>query len=158
MPVDRRLADRFRSVAEALLPDDVLAQERAVNGAIGRDATVRADALLPSLPWQRVDFQLTGAVSVGASVGGIFDMPQGGTIERVVARARLAPSTGPFTAHLAVNGTVREALSIRSGAHKVATGASIAMPPGSELTLNVTSDGGAANVTVSVFYRAGGTA
>lgn len=152
---DRRLQETFRGLAEAMYPDPVLTQERAVSSALNPDGTVRADAIVASLPWQRLDFRIPGAVTTGASLGGIYEMPQGGVIRRVSARCRVAPSSGPFTGHIAVNGVVVDSGSIQPGTTSVASGASIEVPPGGVVTLNVTSAGDAEDVTVQIFYSAG---
>jgi hypothetical protein len=155
---DRKLTEAFRSVAEAMYPDTVLVQERAVGGALNDDSTVRPDALTAALPWQRLDFRLPGVAATGTSLGGIYELPQGGRIRRISARARVAPSTAPFTGRLVVNGVVEDSGSIQPGSTSIASGASIAVPPGGVVTLNVTSAGEAEDITVSVFYSpAGGT-
>lgn len=155
MTVDRRLVDRFAGLAREVYPDDVLRAERAVRSALNDDGSVRPDALLTVLPWQRIDFYLPGPVVTGASLGGIFEFPQGGMIRRVNARARVAPSSDPFTGRLLVNGVVEDSGSIQPGQTSVASGAAIPVPPGGVVTLNVISAGDAEDVTVSVFYEAG---
>jgi hypothetical protein len=154
---DRRLTEAFRSVAEAFLPDTVLTQERAVGGALNDDSTVRPDAITAALPWQRLDFRLPGVVTTGTSLGGIYKLPQGGTIRHISAHARVAPTTGPFTGRLVVNGVVEDSGSIQPGATSITSSAIIPVPPGGIVTLNVTSAGNAEDVTVSVFHSAGGT-
>lgn len=158
MAPDRRLQEKFRGLAEALYPGNVLSQERAVGSAINPDGTIREDALVNALPWQRIDFFIPGAVTTGTSLGGIFELPQGGRIRRVSARCRLAPSSGPFTGRLAVNGEVVDSGSIQPGETSVVSGAAITVPPGGVVTLNVTSAGDCEDVTVTVHYAPlGGT-
>lgn len=154
---DRRLQEKFRGLAEALYPDDVLRQERAVSGALNADGTVRTDAITAALPWQRIDFLIVGTAVPGTSPGGIYELPQGGTIRRISAHARVAPDTDPFTYRLLVNGVASGfSASIQPGATSERSGASIAVPVGGVVTLNVTSSGDAENITVSVFYTASG--
>ena len=154
---DRRLQEKFRGLAEALYPDDVLRQERAVSGALNADGTVRSDAITAALPWQRIDFLIVGAAVPGASLGGIYELPQGGSIRRVSAHARMAPSTGPFTYRLLVNGVdTGFSASIQPGGTSEKSGASITVPPGGIVTINVLEGGDAENITVSVFYTASG--
>lgn len=160
MSADRRLVDRFAGLAREVYPDEVLRQERAVRSALNDDGTVRSDALVAALPWQRIDFHLAGPVVVGTNRGGMFEIPQGGVIRRVSARARLAPSSGPFTSHLAVNGNTVDSGSIQEGTNSVTSGAAIPVPPGGVVSIHVTAAGDAEDVTISVFYSvgSGGTA
>lgn len=152
--MDRRvLAGRFRGVATAVLPDDVLRQERAVRSAINTDSTINTDAVLPSLPWQRVDFDLPGPVVTGVAQGGIRSFPQGGVIQRIEAHARVAPTAGPFTFRLVVDGTATDyAGSIQQGSFDVQSGTSITVPHGSIVTVNVTAAGDAEGVTITLFH------
>lgn len=153
----QRLKDLWRPVASAIRPDDELRHLRAVQVAVNGDGTIPTEAVIQAFPWQRIDFRLPGAVTTGSSLGGIYDFPQGARIHRISAHARVGPSSGPFTGRLAVNGVVEDSGSIQPGETTFATGASITVPPGGIVTLNVTSAGDAEDVTVSVFYS-GGTA
>lgn len=154
---DRRLEATSRRVAEAILPDAVLARERATSGVISPDSTIRPDAIVNALPWQVERVQFNGAAVTGTSLGGIYDFPQGGRIRRISAYARVAPTTGPFTFRLVINGVPTDfAASIQPGTTAAPpSGENITVPPGGVVTLNVTSAGGAEDVTVSVFYVAG---
>lgn len=158
MAADRKLTEAFRGVAEAFLPDTVLTQERAVGGALNDDSTVRPDALTAALPWQRIDFRIPGVAANGTSLGGIYKVPQGGVIRHVSAHARIAPTTGPFTGRLVVNGVVEDSGSIQPGSTSITSSTTIPVPPGGIVALNVTSAGDAEDITISVFYSAlGGT-
>lgn len=158
MSPDRRLQEKFRGLAEALYPDDVLRQERAVSGALNADGTVRTDAITAALPWQRLVYQIDGVAVVGPSRGGIYDLPHGGVIRSVRAHARTAPSSGPFTFLLVVNGTATSyTASIQPGGTSETSGAHIAVPAGQTVTVNVLESGGAEDITISVFYAQGGT-
>lgn len=154
---DRRLQEKFRGLAEALYPDDVLRQERAVAGALNADGTVRTDAITAALPWQRIDFHVSGPVILGTSPGGIYELPQGGIIHRVSAHARIAPSSGPCTYRLLVNGVATDySASIQEGSTKeISGGVHIVVPAGGIVTMNVMADGAAEGLTVSVFYGMG---
>lgn len=132
---------------------------RTINEAFTSDGRIREDVLSTSLPWQRVDFNMHGAAVVDGRLGGIYELPQGGRIRRISGFARIAPSTGPFTYRLAVNGTVIDSGSIQPGLDTLSpSGMNTVVAPGGVLTLNVTSGGDAEDVTISVFYSAGGLA
>ncbi len=155
MAPDRRLQERFRGLAEAIYPEPVLAQERAVRGALNADGTLRPDALTNALPWQRIDFFFPGEPVVGTSFGGIFEIPQGGRIRRVTARCRNAPSSGPFSFTLYINGVASDySSSIQQGSTAETSGADLPVPEAGVVSVGVTSVGDARDVTISVFYSA----
>jgi hypothetical protein len=103
-----------------------------------------------------VDFQIFGPVVTGIALGGIYRFPQAATIARIDAFARVAPSTGPFTAWLTVDGSQEENISIVAGQDSAASGTSITVPAGAVVRLNVTSAGDASDITVSAFYAPNG--
>lgn len=151
MATDRRLTDAFRPLAEALLPDRVLAQERAVGGAINADGTIPTEALTASLPWQRLAWYLEPVV-FGTNAGAEHDMPQGGVIRLLRIRAKTPPTTGACTIRV-TTGSGSEMVSIAAGESTGASpGLSLTVPPGGVVRIDVASGGGADGVTVTAFY------
>lgn len=148
----QRLKEMWRPVASSIRTDEELRHLRASTVAINGDGTVNASSIINVLPWQRIDFQLPGAVAVGSWLGGIFAVPQGARIRHIAAYTRIAPSGDAFTATL-LFGSTTETISIPQGEFGNATGASIDVPPGGSVRMNVTSAGGAEDVTVSLHYN-----
>jgi len=152
-----RLLDVGRDLhlGESLVPPETVRTVHAARIALTDDGRATEEALRSLVGQQRIAFHLAGAVEAGTSLGGIYDFPQGARIHRISAHARVAPTSGPFTGRILVDGVVADVGSIQPGTTSIATGASITVPPGGVVTLNVTSDGGAEDVTVSVFFTNG---
>jgi len=155
MAPDRRLTEAFRGVAEALLPDTVLTQERAVGGALNPDSTWRPDAIVTALPWQRADVPIPGTVAPGPATIQI-PFPQGAQIRHVGLSARVAPSGGQFLFRLSVDGA-SETFSLQPGTGRVAAGASLTVPPIGWLVGDVLTAGGVQDVLISLHYTTGAT-
>lgn len=153
---DRRLTEAFRGFAEAVMPDPVLTGERAVRGALNDDGTVRLDALVTTLPWDRVwwDFD---EVATGSSVGGFRPMPQGGRVRLLTIHAK-TPPTGRCT-FVVRAGAASETIGLQAGQTSGASpNVNITVDPGGVLTLDCLDDGEAADVTVTAFLSAYGGA
>lgn len=156
MTVDRGLIERFRGLAETLVPDVVLEQERAVRGAIGHDGAVRPDAIVTALPWQRADVMLPGAV-ITSPPDVAVPFPQGADARHIALSARVAPSSGPLTLRFAA-ASASETVSLQPGEASVMAGVRIAVPPGGWMAASVQSAGGAEDVSISIHYTVGGSA
>ena len=150
---DRRLAEAFRPLAEALLPDRVLSQERSVSGAINDDATVRPESLTAALPWQVRDAVLPGEIVTGANVRR-FAMPQGARIRHVALSAGTPPAGDSFVIHITA-GSRTESISLPAGQATMATGLNIPVDPGVFVGISVMRTSGAEDVTISIHYTVG---
>ena len=140
---------------KALNPQRLVETHRRVESAIAPDNTVNRDAVNPALPWQRAAFQVWGTAVVGTSLGGILPMPQGATIRHIAIYARVAPSSGPFTATI-TGGVRNETVSIPVGQSSNTVGANIPVASGAALRLDVLQGGGAQDVTLTIHYVPGG--
>lgn len=136
-----------------IIPDDVVRQERAVKGVVADDATVLTDALAPSLPWQRADVHIPGPAVAASSVARVA-FPQGALIRRISIFAGTAPS-GTYNA-TAVSVYGSESFSLQAGSQAGMERLKLRVPAGGWVTINVTSAGGAADVTLVLHYSSVG--
>lgn len=153
MSADRRLTNAFAPVAEAVLPDSVLAQERAIRGMVNDDATLRPDALVAALPWAVRDVFLPGAVTTGTDVIRLA-MPQGAIIRHVGIAAGTAPGEGGFIIRFSPGS---DTFSLPGGQSAVASGTTISVPPSAFLGISILRVSDAENVTISIHYQGGQT-
>lgn len=136
-----------------IIPDDVVRQERAVKGVVADDATVLTDALAPSLPWQRADVHIPGPAVAASSVARVA-FPQGALIRHISIFAGTAPS-GTYNA-TAVSVYGSESFSLQAGSQAGMERLKLRVPADDWVTINVTSAGGAADVTLVLHYSSVG--
>lgn len=145
------MAEALDTLAKALRPDETLDAEQAARAAISKDGTVYPEAVAAALGWHRVDWYFA-TLSVGSRRDAEFVLPQGATVRRVEARAKTVPTSSELIADIVTSAGAVSRVSIPRGQARAANNESIAIPAGAVLTLNVVSSGGAAGVTISVFY------
>ena len=137
-------------LAEAMLPDDEIRQQKANAVVVSKDGGVHSRALSQSLPWYRADILIPGnAVAMSGAARSAF--PQGGVIRHVSVFAGTAPGANPF--NIRVNaGDDSQRFSLQTGVSSLMRGARIEVPPGSWLDIDVTQAGGAADITITLHY------
>lgn len=140
-------------LAEALLPDNELRQQRANAAVISPDGGVHSRALMQSLPWYRADVSIPGTVAAGSDVKRV-PFPQGATIRHLSAHAHTAP-TGTFGLRLSA-GTESQNFGLQAGQRTSMHGANLHVDAGAWLVIDVTSAGGAADIDLTVHYTPGG--
>lgn len=146
----------YAELAETLETKEKIAQDRANASAIRQDGRVEVSSLSDALLVQRVDFHIAGSAVNGTNVAQQFEVFQAGKLRKIVAHAKTAPSSAEFTAILTSGATVIENVSISNGQVRGSSNGHLQeIPGGGPLRINVTSAGGAANVTISVFYSVG---
>lgn len=141
-------------LAEALLPDDELRQQKANAVVISQDGGVHSRPLVQSLPWYRADVTIAGPVSTGTGVA-MIPFPQGATVRHVSRFAATPPTSSSFNFRLNA-GADSQSFSLQVGEASRMSGADIDIPPGGWLSLDVTQAGGVEDVTVTIHYTAGG--
>lgn len=151
------LLDFARSIdlGSALLPPEAVRSIRASNQALMEDGRL-APGAMTELAWREREWFFAGPLTTGIRIGSEKDVPQGGVIRLIRARAKTAPSTGPCTIILHAD-DVTENVSIAKGAMTANSPAQITVAPGGLLWLDIIADGGAEDVTVTAFLAAGGT-
>lgn len=135
-----------------IIPDDVVRQERAVKGVVSEDATVLPEALA-NLPWQRADISIPGPAVVGNGVARAA-FPQGAVIRHVSIFAKTAPS-GTYNATI-VSPSGSESFSLQAGSQAGMEKMNLRVPNGGWVTVNVTSAGGAEDITLVLHYSSFG--
>lgn len=140
-------------LGEALVPPEIVRTVHSARAALTDDGRI-ADEALGSLPWQVRDAHVAGPVALGHVPGVAWRFPQ--PVRAVMASpfAETAPATGPLTIVLTVNGADTDNVSIPKGATQPLTypQMSVPIPAGAIVRWRIQSTGGAANVTLSLFY------
>ena len=148
---DLRLREALRPLAESISTRTQLESERMVKEGFRDDGLLDEGLIAQALPWQRADVVISGA-AVAMSGAARIAFPQGGVIRHVSIFARTAPSS---TYQVTVQaGSDSQSFSLQSG-QTVSVGgrASITVPPGAWVSINVTNAGGAADVAVTLHYQ-----
>ena len=156
MKIDQ-LADAF---VQAVTPDDDVRTIRRVTGLVQPNGKVSAQRVPIVFPWQSRDFVLPGVLTIGANRGGIFQVPQGGTVRRLAVRARTAPGTGAAEFTITINGvnsTPPLRISLPVGEFAADAVADYQLPPMSNVALIVSASNGAADVTITLHIEPGVT-
>lgn len=138
-------------LAESLLPDDEMHQQKANAVAIAKDGGVSSRSLVRSLPWYRADVMLPGAV-VADTNNVRLAFPQGAHLRHVAVSAREAPSGGPFAMRFSVTGGGEQRVSLQPGESTFMTGVSLPVPPGGWLSGSVTGANGVHDLLITVHY------
>lgn len=136
-------------LAESLLPDEDIRQQKANAVVISHDGGVHSRPLIQSLPWYRADVSIPGAVSAGSAVLRI-PFPQGATVRHVSVSTGTAPLS-TFNFRL-VAGPESQSFGMQGGVSTMMRGVSIDVDAGSWLVIDVTSSGGAADVEITIHY------
>lgn len=136
-------------LAEVLLPAEELRQQRANAAVISPDGGVHSRALMQSLPWYRADVSIPGAVVAGSDVKRV-PFPQGAAIRHVSVFAHTAP-TGMFGMRLST-GAESQNFSLQSGQRTSMHGANLHIDVNGWLVIDITSDGGAAGIDLTIHY------
>lgn len=148
MDFDLKIAlDRL---AESLLPDDEMHQQKANAVAIAKDGGVSPRSLASSLPWQRADVSIPGEAIAASGVARV-PFPQGATLRHISIFAGTAPDSGSY--HIRVNaGSDQESFSLQSGASVNVNGFRMTVDPGTWVVIDVTQAGGAEDITITLHY------
>lgn len=149
-----RTREMWREAVAAIHPDDEMRQVRAVESAINPDGTFKVGALDDVLPWQRVDWYLSGFVGAGMSnLGAEFRMPQRVRVRRIDIRSKSTPESA-FTLNVVnVSGEIAVVtnVSIQAGNRTGVSGGSAELEPGALLRLDCIAGSGR-DISVSLFY------
>lgn len=137
-------------LAEAMLPDDELRQQKANAVVVSHDGGVHSRPLVQSLPWYRADVSIPGLATPGSAVVRV-PFPQGATIRHISIFASTAPSAHSFNIRLNATGDSQR-FSLQVGATSRMSVASVSVPDGSWLDIDVTQAGGAADITIALHY------
>lgn len=137
-------------LAEALLPDDEIRQQKANAVAIAKDGGVSSRSLVRSLPWYRADISIPGAAVAGSGVARV-PFPQGATLRHISIFAGTAPGSGSY--HIRVNaGSEQESFSLQPGASAGMNGFRMTVDPGIWVVIDVTQAGSAEDITITLHY------
>lgn len=137
-------------LAEAMLPDEEVRQQKANAVVISHDGGVHSRPLVQSLPWYRADALIPGLAVAGSALSRV-PFPQGAVIRHVSIFAGSAPSANSFNIRLSA-GADSQRFSLQVGATARMSGASLAVPSGSWLDIDVTQGGGAEDVSITLHY------
>lgn len=131
-------------------------REHTLRQAFRDDGKLRRDALVPSLPWQVDRITIPGTPGIGWVSWAILRFPQGARLRRVDLDAGTAPSTGPCTAWLSVDGTDVQNVSISAGLSNGTSGLNVPVPVDGIVRIRFAVVNGASDLMLSLFYTAGG--
>lgn len=152
--VDRELQAIRRPAIKALLPDEVMKQERANRSVVQQDNSLSPQALSASLPWASRDVRIDGAMPAGVAFSLAY--PQACVIRRWEIRAGTAP-TSDAVITLQVNGANMSSLALPTGTTTAGTNERVAVPAGAVVSFNSNILSGAADAIVTVFTSVGST-
>lgn len=152
---DSEFRDSLRPLARTIVDPDERRAQANVHAAFGGDGTLKRSALRPSLPPLMLTWYLPGAVTAGANVEREIPLAGDLRVTHLAMRAKTSPTTAPLIARLTANGTEVQQVAIQpgqaSGVSSVYadTGRRVA---GDVLQVDITSAGGAADVTITATY------
>ena len=152
---NQRLRDAARPFARAVRTDTERQREAAVFAAFDAAGGVKPEALKRSLPPYIIHWYLPGAVVAGSNVGAEIPLTGDIRVTHVAVRAKTAPAGGECTVRLTANGTEVERASLPAGqtaGRSAVHSAAAHRTAGEVLRIDVLTDNGAADVTVTVSY------
>lgn len=153
MTIDRTLVDKLEGWARAMLPDDQLEQELANRAVVQRDATVNPEALASSISIP-IHTGISGSLSAANDVAPRRYIPQAATIWQVRAIARTGPSANNSTTlWLVADGQRIIQVNIAEGRADGVSPDSVDVDPGTLLTVDCTTAGGASDVDIMIAIR-----
>lgn len=142
-------------VMPALLPDTQrrVRQQVRTSQVVGDDGNVLPESLSTVTAIIPERWFFAGTPTTGTNKGGEYRLAQAATSLVIDARVKTAPTGGEFQADVLVSGVVIDNVSIAAGEFSGTSVMNTSLPAGGVLTVNLVSVNGAADATVSIYYR-----